>query len=53
MLALTCGIRKAIPKSIECGSDSANPKAMLPPYADKTVFEVHYSVLGQHRQTLI
>lgn len=40
----------SVEKSIECDSNRANREPMLPSYANKTVFDVHYPVLGQNRQ---
>lgn len=40
----------SVEKSIECDSNRANREAMLPSYANKTVYFVHYRVLDQNRQ---
>ncbi|EIM24376.1 hypothetical protein MicloDRAFT_00070290 [Microvirga lotononidis] len=47
-----CGSLRVVEISVERGSNGAKQNAMAMPHADEAILDVHYPVVGQHRQVL-
>lgn len=52
LMVTRCGSLRVVEISVERGSNGAKQNAMAMPHADEAILDVHYPVVGQHRQVL-